>query len=71
MMMSDRLPFDSPYTTPSELNNSKHINNENLSMLHINCRSLKKNFDFMNIFLDCFDVNFSVIGLTETWLKRG
>ena len=38
--------------------------------LHINCRSLRKNFDNMTTFLDSIHMQFSVICLTETWLKQ-
>ena len=42
------------------------VDNTQLSMIHFNCRRLKKNFDNMN----CFDSKSDIIGLTETWLKE-
>ena len=39
----------------------------NFSLLHLNVRSLPKNFDAFNEYLQCIEYNFSVIGLSETW----
>ena len=36
--------------------------------LHVNCRSISKNFDEMVAFLNCIKYEPSIIGLTETWL---
>ena len=38
-----------------------------LSLLHLNVRSLPKNFDAFNEYLQCIKHQFSVIGLSETW----
>ena len=35
-----------------------------------NCRSLHKNCDNMQCTLDTLDIQFSVIGVTETWLRE-
>ena len=39
------------------------------SYLHINSRSLSKNYDAIHSLLDCVNVQFSAIGLTEIWIK--
>ena len=39
-----------------------------LSLLHLNSRSLFKNFDDLQTFLATLDYQFSVIGISETWL---
>ena len=36
--------------------------------LHVNCRSISKNFDEMITFLNCIKHEPSIIGVTETWL---
>ena len=44
--------------------------NNNFSLLHINSRSINKNFDSVDIFLSSLNrFSFSVIGISETWLK--
>ena len=67
----DELGISRYYDT-REFNNltkRKHYNHI-LSMAHFNCRSLKKNFDHFTSYLNCIDIQFSVIGLTETWLRN-
>ena len=39
------------------------------SLIHCNCRSMNKNFDGMLSLINSLDVQFSVIGVTETWLR--
>ena len=43
---------------------------EKFSVLHVNARSLKNKFDVINIFLDNSEVDWSVICVSETWLKE-
>ena len=38
-----------------------------VSFIHLNARSLKKNFDAMEQSLHCYQHSFSVIGVSETW----
>ena len=46
------------------------VNNENkFSVLNLNIRSLKKNYDSLLIYLRQIKTNFDVIVLTETWLN--
>lgn len=42
----------------------------NISIIHLNCRSLTKNFDNLSLYLKGFDRQFSIIALSETWLKK-
>ena len=57
----------------SNINNSlQNINsaNNNFSLLHINSRSINKNVDSVEICLSSLNrFSFSVIGISETWLK--
>lgn len=51
----------------------KSISNENcFSLFHQNIRSLNnpKNYANLNNYLDILSINFTVIGLTETWLDK-
>ena len=57
------------YLTLNELLNEKS-NCHNLSITHINTRSLKKNFDSLKTYLSHFTVLPKFIAITETWLKE-
>ena len=46
-----------------------HISNEAFSMLHLNIRSIPANLPAFQSYLDILDHHFSIVGLTETWLK--
>ena len=52
------------------IDDKNHSNNNNFSMLHINSRSISKNFESVETFLSSLNgFSFSVIGISETWLK--
>ena len=58
------------YYLPSELlslSEKLHINSENFSMIHLNIRSAKKNFEKLKDFLSQAGSFFKVLSLTETW----
>ena len=56
------------YYTPSEFN--VHLkNNDEFSLIHLNARSLHKNFDNISEFLSTLNNNFSVIAISETWIS--
>jgi hypothetical protein len=59
------------YILQKEFNDNiiKSTDASTFSMIHINIRSLLKNFDKFNNFMDSSSHEFSVIGITETWLK--
>ncbi len=40
-----------------------------ISLLHVNIRSLHKNIDKLKFLLNSINYKFSVIALSETWLK--
>ena len=59
--------ISSPYVTVNQLK-SKDVS-ERFSLMHMNIRSLNKNFEIFELFLSSLnDFPFSVIGVTETWL---
>ena len=67
----DELDISRYYNTREFNNLSKRMHyNHILSMAHFNCRNLKKKFDHFNCYLNCIDLQFSVIGFTETWLRN-
>ena len=41
-----------------------------LKLLHLNIRSIKKNFSDLCVMLQNFSTTFDVIALTETWLNN-
>jgi hypothetical protein len=41
----------------------------NISLFHLNARSLKRNFNEISTLLHTIDHPFSIMGFTETWLK--
>ena len=42
----------------------------NFSLLHINARSLPHNFRLLTNYLECLDLVFNFVGVTETWLSN-
>ena len=42
---------------------------KNISLMHLNIRSIRKNHTNLDILLKTINHKFSIIGLTETWLK--
>lgn len=56
------------FTIESFLNKIRIINNKNLNILHVNIRSINKNFDNLLILLEQIkEINVDIILLTETW----
>ena len=77
----DLIDHNSKYYSPDDFNRSLSLNpefthpgsntylNNHFSLLHVNARSLNKNFDALELLI--MSINqfpFSVIGITETWL---
>ena len=50
--------------------NDDYVKGFSLSLMHLNVRSIPKNIDKLNSYLLSLDIQFSIIGLTETWLKE-
>ena len=46
-----------------------HITNKAFSMLHLNVRRIPANLTWFQSYLNTLEHRFSIIGLTETWLK--
>ncbi|XP_072180948.1 uncharacterized protein [Diadema setosum] len=68
----DVMPVrDSKYYTPLEFNDIVSYSSDNISLLHINSRSLNKNFEYLeNLLHSLNNFEFSVIGISETWLHQ-
>ncbi len=67
MLVHDRL---TPRTIlPKDNINELTVNKTFFSLYHQNVRSFNKHHDELNEFLDCLNVDFSVIALTETWIS--
>lgn len=45
------------------------LTNNYINIIHINIRSLQKNFDLLKSMLNCFPKQPDIIAITETWLK--
>ena len=59
---------DSQYFTPEESpRNLNHFDKSSFSMLHLNIRTLQKNFDSLFSLLMTLKFEFKVICITETW----
>lgn len=61
------------YYLPDDFKNIKpnqELKFNNLSILHQNIRSLKNKYDDFTQFLNNLPFQFTVIGLTETWIKN-
>ena len=67
----DLTHIPSKYVTVNQLKDiAKGFSNNTFSLLHLNIRSINKHFDELQIFLDNQSKQqFSIIGLTETWLS--
>ena len=52
---------------PREFHNFLDNSSNQLSVLHLNIRSIKKNFESFQLFLNPISFSFSVICLSETW----
>ena len=61
--------LDSPYILSEEfqkfIDSSSH---DSFSILHLNIRSIKKNFENFKLFFSFLGFSFSVICFSETWL---
>ena len=51
------------------MNNDESVLNSKLNIFHLNIRSCNKNLDELVVFLEALKVKFSVIVLSETWIK--
>ena len=61
-------PIDTPYLS-EQLFRDKYGNNTNLSMLHLNIRSVPDHFLGLISFLDNLTIELKIIALSETWIK--
>ena len=63
--------LDLPYILPEEfqkfIDSSSH---DSFSILYLNIRSIKKNFDNFELFFSTLGLSFSVICFSETWLNE-
>ena len=60
------------FYSPDDFNDyitHRAIHDSNLSMIHMNCRSILRNFDDIHSLLDTLSITFSAIAVTETWLR--
>ena len=64
--LEDIAPQCKYYSFPSDMPQT----NEHFSVIHINARSIKNKFDDLQNLLAVSGVNWSVICITETWLKQ-
>ena len=67
-IMLNSLNFCSPYDL-EDLNKDETFLNSPFNLFHLNIRSSDRNFNLLLSLLATMKVKFSVIVLTETWLK--
>ena len=66
---TDIQNIDTPYILPEEFESfSCKLNSKSFSILHLNIRSLKKNFDSFKLFLSSLNFEFSILCCLETSL---
>lgn len=58
------------YNFEDYISATKSLSTNYLNILHINIRSLHKNFDVLKSFLKCLPKPPDVIAITETWLQE-
>ena len=62
--------FNNFYVLPQECYEIFHkFKNDSFSVLHVNMRSLKKNFEKLKLLLSKINFSLKVICLTETWCE--
>ena len=65
------LKLDSPYSSSEEFFSLRVNTAQNdVSIFHLNFRSIKKTFGSFKLFLSSLNFNFSVICFLETWLDE-
>ena len=57
--------LDTPYISHEKIKDL-NVNTSALSVLHLNIRSMKKNFESFKLFLSNFNFDFSIICFSET-----
>ena len=64
--------FTTKYYLENDFNDTITSNNyaKGLSLMHLNVRSIPKNIDKLNNYLLSLNIQFSKIGVTETWLEE-
>ena len=67
---NDIYSIETSYLLPCEANNKlKHFSSETFSVLHLNIRSMTKNFETFKESYNSLNVTFSIICLSETWIN--
>ena len=62
--------LNTPYILPEELQNFLgDDDDENVSILHLNIRSINKNYENFKMFLSYLNFSFSIICFSKTWLN--
>ena len=62
-------PTSNQYDSNTNIKRNNELYTRSLSLLHINARSLNKNFDSIELLLSSLqNFPFSIIGISETWL---
>jgi hypothetical protein len=69
-MQIDRFNIDSPYIDTTYLQSINNKLNNKFSILHLNMRSLPKNYEPFMDTLNISQAKFSAIVLSETWLRE-
>ena len=65
---NDISSLESNYLSPNEIDkNFQNFSKESFSVLHLNIRSMNKNFEAFQDFYKSLNTKFSIICLTETW----
>ena len=65
------LNHSSPYIEESKTTDFLNFGETNaVNILHINCRSIKKNFDAIKDFVNLISGKLTALALTETWLSK-
>ena len=64
--------LNTPYLFPEDFNSAyeNESSSNYLSILHLNIRTIKKNFENFKMFLNSISFTFSIICFSETWLDE-
>ena len=65
---NDTSSLETNYLSPSEIDkNFQNLSKESFSVLHLNIRSMNKNFETFQDFYKSLNTKFSIICFTDTW----
>jgi len=67
--INNLINYNASYYTEDDFNCKFTARNKDLKIVHINCRSMRANFDKLKLFVSQTMARFDIIAISETWLN--